>query len=132
MLQDYRNRTECSVPYTIMQVEDVMFVNKRKMIALEYIYYNMNGQYSQLAFKEHDDQHCDHGTHLFGTEKYMDLMHPLSIYKNEPQNLEDRNNNYFRDHHDHVETKKLEDYPEDNRDDVINKTKQLNSKNKMA
>ena len=49
MLQEYRNRTEFSVPYTIMQVEDVIFVNEKKLIALEYIFYNKEGNYSKIV-----------------------------------------------------------------------------------
>jgi len=39
LLTKYRKRTEAEIPYTIQQVEDVMFVNDKVVIALEYIFY---------------------------------------------------------------------------------------------
>jgi hypothetical protein len=39
MLDKYRKRTEATLPYTIQKIEDVMFVNKGVVIALEYIFY---------------------------------------------------------------------------------------------
>ena len=32
-----------------MQVEDVIFVNEKKLIALEYIFYNKEGNYSKIV-----------------------------------------------------------------------------------
>ena len=47
-MEEYRERTEFSMPYTIMQVEDVIFVNEKKVIALEYIFYSKKGNYSKM------------------------------------------------------------------------------------
>ena len=38
-LESYRNRTEVNHPYTAMLTEDVMFIDKKKMVSLEYIFY---------------------------------------------------------------------------------------------
>ena len=39
LLVDFRDRTEATLPYTIQQVEDVMFVDDNVVVALEYIFY---------------------------------------------------------------------------------------------
>ena len=39
LLAAHRKRTEFSVPYTMMQIEDVIFVNEKRLVALEYIFY---------------------------------------------------------------------------------------------
>ena len=44
MLAKYRERTEHSMPYTIMQTEDVMFLDSKRAVALEYIYYQNQHQ----------------------------------------------------------------------------------------
>ena len=49
MLEAYRQRTEFSFPYTMMQVADVMFINDKKLVTLEYIFYQNDGKYSALA-----------------------------------------------------------------------------------
>lgn len=40
LMDDYRKRTEINMPYSMMKVEDAMFVNKKQMVALEYIFYD--------------------------------------------------------------------------------------------
>jgi hypothetical protein len=39
LLKTHKARTEKSLPFTLQTVEDVLFVSKRKLLALEYIYY---------------------------------------------------------------------------------------------
>ena len=39
MLLNYRSRTEKYVPFTNMQVEDVMFINDKRVVSLEYVFY---------------------------------------------------------------------------------------------
>lgn len=48
LLKEYRDRTEFNNPYTIMQVEDVMFVNDTSLVALEYVFYNKQGRYHKV------------------------------------------------------------------------------------
>ena len=48
MLKDYRLRTEFSFPYTMMQVEDVMFVDDHTMVSLEFVFYQKDGNYSAM------------------------------------------------------------------------------------
>ena len=47
-MREYRERNEFSLPYTIMQIEDVMFIDEKKMVALEYIFYQKKSKYSRL------------------------------------------------------------------------------------
>ena len=67
LLQKYRDRTEFSIPYTIMQVEDVMFINEKTIVALEYIFYNQKGKYSKI--KSDKDNACTQ-EHNLGLENY--------------------------------------------------------------
>lgn len=39
LVQTHIERTEKSVPYTIQQVEDVMFIDEKHLVALESIFY---------------------------------------------------------------------------------------------
>ena len=48
ILNNYRRRTEESLPYTMMQVEDTMFVDDHTMISLEFIFYQKDGKHSFL------------------------------------------------------------------------------------
>jgi len=56
MLSKYRERTEASRPYTIQQVEDVMFINRQRVVALEYIFYQKDGDYVRIKKEKHTDQ----------------------------------------------------------------------------
>ena len=57
LLQKYRDRTEASIPYTIMQVEDVMFIDEKHVVALEYIFYNKQGNYTKIKKVKNHDSH---------------------------------------------------------------------------
>ena len=45
LLDEHRERTEFNMPHTIKQIEDVMFLNEDRVIALEYIIYNKESKY---------------------------------------------------------------------------------------
>lgn len=49
-LTKYRERTESKLPYTIQQIEDVMFIDEKKIVSLEYITYTnkKDGRYHRL------------------------------------------------------------------------------------
>lgn len=85
MLTDYRERTEASCPYTIMQVEDVMFIDQKKAISLEYIFYQKDGNYVSLEQKVNDGQKIqDYEADPLRTSKYDAKDHKESIYKKKP------------------------------------------------
>lgn len=52
-LQEYRDRSEFNMAYTIMQVEDVMFVDDTTIVALEYVFYSKEGQYHRIKRDDH-------------------------------------------------------------------------------
>ena len=52
MLSEYRQRTEFNLPHTQMLVEDVMFVNQNKLVALEYIFYNKQSLSKYYEFQK--------------------------------------------------------------------------------
>lgn len=39
MMNKYREKTEFLIPFSKKVIEDVMFINTKKVVALEYIYY---------------------------------------------------------------------------------------------
>ena len=41
-MRNYRKRTESNEPFTIQQVEDVMFIDEKNLVSLEMIYYSTN------------------------------------------------------------------------------------------
>ena len=56
MLLKYRARTECNLPYTIQQVEDVMFISDKRIVALEYIFYQKQDEnYFRIEGDNHDE-----------------------------------------------------------------------------
>ena len=53
-LKKYRKRTEKKLSYTVQQCEDVMFIDDKKLVALEYIFYARNGKYHRLKAINYD------------------------------------------------------------------------------
>ena len=50
LLQDYKARAENKLAYTIQQVDDVIFIDNKHIVALEYIFYaRENGNYHRLV-----------------------------------------------------------------------------------
>jgi len=43
MLSNYREYTEITSPFDKKIIEDVMFINEKKVVALEYIFYQKKG-----------------------------------------------------------------------------------------
>ena len=48
MYSEYRQRTEQSLPFTMREVEDCIFVDDHKMISLELIFYQNDAKYYSL------------------------------------------------------------------------------------
>lgn len=48
LLEEHINNTEKSLPFTIQQVEDAMFITQDTVISLQYIFYQKKGNYRQL------------------------------------------------------------------------------------
>lgn len=50
LLNEYKQRAENKLAYTIQQVDDVIFIDNKHIVALEYIFYaNHNGNYHRLV-----------------------------------------------------------------------------------
>ena len=48
-IKKYQRRTQKELPYTIQQTEDAIFIDERRLVALEYIFYTKdNGRYHRL------------------------------------------------------------------------------------
>lgn len=101
MLQEYRDRSEFNVAYTIMQVEDVMFVDDNTIVALEYVFYSKEGHYhkikkeDQMKAHKHDKHH-----HMLGDENYMKdiTKQPLSAFREEPVIFHQAKKDYLKEH----------------------------------
>ena len=89
-LKDYRKRNEFSYPYTMMQVEDVMFIDDKKMVSLEYIFYQKDAEYSLLE-NEYDKDKCLLGELNVGGENDTENKY----YKNPQINLRDSNQDFL-------------------------------------
>jgi hypothetical protein len=83
MLANYRKHTEASCPYTILQVEDAMFIDQGKAISLEYIFYQKDGEYVSLEEKKIDE---NYESDPLRTIKYKAKENKESIYKHRPIN----------------------------------------------
>ena len=52
MLSNYREYTEITSPFNKKIIEDVMFINEKKVVALEYIFYQKKGANIRRMKKE--------------------------------------------------------------------------------
>ena len=88
LLRNHRERTESSNPFTIQQTEDVMFIDEKRVIAMEYIFYQKDEQYYRIKPQKDDVV----AVNKLGTEEYLDdlnqnKINELSAFKSEPINL---------------------------------------------
>jgi len=65
-LKNYRKRTETKIPYTIQQIEDVMFIDEKKVVSLEYIFYSKykDARYHRLKKVPKDSIKNESGNNL--------------------------------------------------------------------
>ena len=86
MLQKYRQRTEHTLPFTKMEIKDTMFLDKNRLVSLEYIYYTKQGNYSSLRARESNIPH------IFGEIKDEENQ---GIYKKKPECYDDDLEDYL-------------------------------------
>ena len=79
LLSDYRRRTETKMPYTMMRVEDAMFVDSKRLVALEYIYYDRRGAQKPTYHKLTE---VKGGESLLGLEDYAcdSIKYPMNAF----------------------------------------------------
>ena len=63
-MEFYKERTEMTLPYTVTQVEDSMYLNQQYIVTLEYHYYQNDCVYNTLEKHNIDDQD------IFGIENF--------------------------------------------------------------
>ena len=78
-----------------------MFVNDKTIVALEYIFYQKNGNYRKI---KKDKEDCAHIHHL-GTDDYIDSVHELSAFKDAPSNYHGSTKDYISEHERHSANK---------------------------
>lgn len=49
MMMEYRKRTEFCMPYTFSQTEETMFIDEKKLVTIEYIFYQNDTKYSTIS-----------------------------------------------------------------------------------
>lgn len=69
-MNKYREKTEFLQPFSKKVIEDVMFINTKKVVALEYIYYQQN---------DVDNPQNDVNIHKIIEKKNYIEKHPLGI-----------------------------------------------------
>ena len=76
-----------------MQVEDVMFVDEKKLVALEYIFYQKKGSYSKIEVDKNAKQ-----SHPLGTDEYEQQIGKshTTAFKNTPLNYFDSKIDYLK------------------------------------
>jgi len=80
-----------------MQVEDVMLINEKRIVALEYIFYNKEGNYSKIKRVRKTDKVDDQ----IGFEEYHhegEKVNPHSAFNNEPVKYHDSKVDYIEQH----------------------------------
>ena len=117
----YRARTNRHLPYTIQQTEDVMFITDKKVVALEYIfyqkkggnYYRLNGDYQHEIPEGLEKQKLIDPTtvieHPLGTDSYPDLnirQNPMCAFQQKPVNLTQNETSYLEE----KRTRKIKDH----------------------
>lgn len=100
MLTEHRQRTETNLPFTIQQVEDVMFVDERRLVSLEYIFYQKDGEYRKIKHQKEDDFATDHklGTDDYAKDCQSFQTNPLSAFKDPPVNFFCSDKDYLEEH----------------------------------
>ena len=79
MFQEYRDRTEANLPYTIITIEDVIFINERKLVSLEQIYFQPDGKYNNI-----EEVGEDYKNYLSSSSEKSGLV-PSTNFINEPK-----------------------------------------------
>lgn len=74
LLEEHKKRTENNMPFTLQQVEDIIFVSDRKLISLEYIFYQQQGNYHEID-KPYDYYHQKQVSY-----EEMTKHHELGLY----------------------------------------------------
>lgn len=70
LLDEYKNRAENKLSYTIQQVDDVVFIDNKHIVALEYIFWSAkNGNYHRLV-KQKVETGDENSTDKLGLKNY--------------------------------------------------------------
>lgn len=96
LLQEHKDRTERSLPFTLQQVEDVVFVDHNYIVALEYIYYQDNGNYVEL---EETPERDERDNHPLATEYYkLSDKDAVRAFTDKPVNLRSKETPFLELH----------------------------------
>lgn len=103
MLKKHRQRTEVTFPFTIHQIEDVMFVDETRLAAFEVILYSKEEDYRRI--KNDGNQQI----HYLGTDDYLKNLNQQSSFQDKPVNFKVSEKNYIDEHKPQVEDPKKKD-----------------------
>ena len=112
MLINHKQRTEKSLPFTLHNVEDVIFIDGRHLISLEYIYYQKrDGNYFSI---KPESQTSSKMLKPLGTESYDNKQkkNHIKAFRSMPVNFEiNRQVSYLEEMKEHfIETDYEDDY----------------------
>jgi hypothetical protein len=80
-----------------MQVEDVMFIDEKNVVALEYIFYNRQGKYSKIK-KVKEGQPINDQIGFEDYQKNKNKVNPKSVFNNPPIKFQDSKVDYINQH----------------------------------
>jgi hypothetical protein len=82
----FRLRTEKSLSYTNFFIEDVIFIDRKRVVSLEYIFYQKDSKYYKVSpVPKNDPKASDYL--IPGTPDYVDKIDPLSAFKTAPDHF---------------------------------------------
>jgi len=100
MLIQHKNRTEKNMPFTLQVVEDVIYTDDRHLIALEYIFYQKDGNYFSLKPESKAGSRDEKTAKPLGTENYdfKQKNNHIKAFRNVPVNYEiNKNISYLKE-----------------------------------
>lgn len=85
LLEKHKERTERDLPFTLYQVEDAIFVGDQIIVALEYIFYQEDGNYVEIEETPAKELYQNYP---LATENYKTSDSDfVQAFRNKPMNL---------------------------------------------
>ena len=94
MQSQFIDRTQTTMPYVLHRIEDVMFIDDKHLVALEYVFYQKDGDYRKIAPSKGPIE-----VNLLKTDCYkVDKLPEKSAFRNKPVALQCEPGDYLQQH----------------------------------
>ena len=97
LLDEYKERAETKLAYTIQQTDDVVFIDNKHIVALEYIFYQAKGGNYHRLIKQRIKEGAKQPNTL-GLENYITKDDGLNAFTDEPRVFHVLKSNYINEH----------------------------------